>query len=331
MGFGRKSWLRYRVVIYALVVVGLFLYRNQINWSRLTTAFQGHGPAEKTLILAGRDLAPGLVTVLVEHYRRDYPDLDIRTLDGGTNQALEDLVNRRADAAFLSRPPTPAEQGLFRQVDGDTALVEAVGIGAILVLAGSEAFPEERPTGNNPEMTALQLGGLMAGDMQGLGDRFYAADPNLGHWAAAAHLVGREADPVDEAAVIYLADDRQVALAVANDPRALGMIASFDLPASAARTLPAVEDSLAGPRIVRLADPSGETAVDPTYEKVATGAYPLYVPLFVACRTNGGIQGGKFFTHLVSGRGLRQIERAGCIPAKQVLREIYLTTQAVGE
>jgi ABC-type phosphate transport system substrate-binding protein len=331
MGFGRKSWLRYRVVIYALVVVGLLFYRNQINWSRLTTAFKGDGPAEKSLVLAGRDLAPGLVDVLVEHYRRDYPDLDIKTQGGGTNQALEDLVNRRADVAFLSRPPNAAEQDLFLQVDGDTALVEAVGIGAILVIAGSEAFPEESPNGNGPAMTVVQLGGLMAGDMQGLGERFYAADPNLGHWAAAAHLVGRDADPVDEATVIYLADDRQVASAVANDPRALGMIASFDLPASPARTLSAREDSLAGPRIVRMADPSGDQKVDPTYENVANGAYPLYVPLFVACRTNGGIQGGKFFTHLVSNRGLRQVERAGCIPAKQVLREIYLTTQPVGE
>ena len=233
MGFGRKSWFRYRVVIYALVVVGLLLYRNQINWSRLTAAFKGDGPAEKSLVLAGRDLAPGLVDVLVEHYRRDYPDLDIRTQGGGTNQALEDLVNRRADVAFLSRPPTAAEQDLFLQVDGDTALVEAVGIGAIVVLAGSEVLTQEPPTGNGPALTAVQLGGLMAGDMQGLGDRFYAADPNLGHWAAAAHLVGRDADPVDEAAIIYLADDRQVADAVANDPGALGMIASFDLPASA--------------------------------------------------------------------------------------------------
>jgi hypothetical protein len=206
-----------------------------------------------------------------------------------------------------------------------------VGIGAILVLAGSDTFLQEPPTGNGPALTAVQLSGLMAGDMQGLGDRFYAADPNLGHWAAAANLVGRGADPVDDPAVIYLADDRQVAGAVANDPRALGMIASFDLPASATRTLPAGEDSLAGPRIVRLIGPAGDQPADPTYENVATGAYPLYVPLFVACRTNGGIQGGKFFTHLVSARGLRQIERAGCIPAKQVLREIYLTTEPVGE
>ena len=86
-----------------------------------------------------------------------------------------------------------------------------------------------------------------------------------------------------------------------------------------------------GPVIVPVADRPGSLGTEPTYETVAGGDYPLFVSLFVACRTNGGIQGGKFLTHLASGRGQRQIERAGCIPARQVLREIFLTTKAVGE
>jgi len=240
-------------------------------------------------------------------------------------------VNLRADVAFLSRPPTPAEQDLFRQVDGDTAIVEPVGLGGILILAGSDAFQGGRSSQALAGLTVEQLSGMMAGDMQGYCDRFYAADPNLGHWAAAARLVGRAPDPVDETAVVYLADDREVARAVANDPRGMGMVASFDLPASPMRILPAWEDSAAGPRIVLLAGlPDGEET-DPTYENVAPGAYPLFVSLFAACRTNGGIQGGKFLTHLATGRGQRQIERAGCIPAKQVLRQVYLTTKALGE
>jgi ABC-type phosphate transport system substrate-binding protein len=326
MGFGRKSWLRYRVIIYAVVAVGIFIYRNDIDWSRLTTAFQGREQGEPTLVLAGRNLAPDLVDILVNHYRRDYPELDIQTLPGGTNQALEDLVNRRADVAFLSRPPMPAEQDLFRQVDGDTAIVEPVGLGGILILAGSDTILKDSQV-----MTVEHLGGLMAGDTQGFCDRFYAADPNLGYWAAAARLTGRVSDPVDEAAVIYLANDREVARAVANDGRAMGMVVSFDLPAIFSPTLPAWEDSTVGPVIVPVADRPGGPATEPTYENVAGGAYPLFVSLFVACRTNGGIQGGKFLTHLASGRGQRQIERAGCIPARQVLREIFLTTQAVGE
>jgi ABC-type phosphate transport system substrate-binding protein len=331
MGFGRKSWLRYRVILYTVVAVGVFLYRNHIDWNRFTALFQGQQQGEPTLVLAGRDLAPGLVDILVDHYGRDYPRLDIRTLPGGTNQALEDLVNRRADVAFLSRPPTPDEQDLFRHVDGDTAIVEPVGLGGILLLAGSDTFPGAQSSSALPGLTVEQLGGLMAGDMQEYGDRFYAADPNLGHWAAAAKLVGRAPYPVDETTVVYLANDREVARAVANDPRSLGMVVSFDLPAAPQRTLPVGQEAAAGPGIVPLVGGPGGEKTDPTYENVASGAYPLFVSLFVACRTNGGIQGGKFLTHLASGRGQRQIERAGCIPAKQVLREIYLSTEALGE
>jgi hypothetical protein len=69
----------------------------------------------------------------------------------------------------------------------------------------------------------------------------------------------------------------------------------------------------------------------PTYENVATGVYPLYHSLFIACRENGDREGGMFVTHLSSARGLRQVERAGVVPARQVLREIYLNTNPIGE
>ena len=237
----------------------------------------------------------------------------------------------RAVIHFLSRPPTRAEQELFRQADGDTAIVVPVGVGAIVVLAGAGTLPGNRPPGQPAAMTVEQLGRLMAGDMQGQCDRFYAADPNLGFWAAAARLMGRDPAPVDTGTVVYLADDGQIVLAVGNDPRAMGMIASFDLPASPLRNLPAPGDSTAGPVIVAMADSSSAREVAPAYDTVAAGAYPLHLSLFVACRAGGGIQGGKFVTHLAGGRGQRQIERAGCIPAKKVPHEVLLTNRPLGE
>jgi ABC-type phosphate transport system substrate-binding protein len=323
MGFGSKSWLRYRVFIYAAVAIGVFLYRNHIDWTRLAPWSGDQEGADPTLVLTGSDLAPGLVDILIEHFRRDYPDLDVTIRPGGTNQALEDLLNGHTDVAFLSRPPTPPEQNLFRQVDGDTAIVVPVGVGAVMILAGSESSPGKRPGGGPVAVTREQLAGLMAGDMQQLGDRLYAADPNLGHWAAAAQLVGRDPEPTDTATVVYLADEEQVARAVANDPRALGLTVSFDLPAAM--------DSTTGPAIVPVWGPADDHGALPNYESVATGAYPLYVSLFVACRAEGNLQGGKFVTHLASGRGQRQIERAGCIPARQVPHEVFLTNQAVGQ
>jgi len=323
MGFGIKSWLRYRVIIYAAVAIGVFLYRNHIDWTRLALPSRDQEESDRTLVLTGSDLAPGLVDILVDHFRRDYPDLEVTIRPGGTNQALEDLLNGNADAVFLSRPPTLSEQELFRQVVGDTAIVVPVGVGAIMILAGNESPPGSRPPEGPVAVTREQLAGLMTGDMQGLGDRLYAADPNLGHWAAAAQLVGRAPDPADTTTVVYLADEEQVARAVVNDPRALGMIASFDLPAEM--------DSTTGPAIVPVRGLAEDQGALPSYESVATGTYPLYVSLFVACRADGNIPGGKFVTHLSSGRGQRQIERAGCIPAKQVPHEVFLTNRALGE
>ena len=318
MGLNRKSWNRYRIVIYTVVAVAIFTYRSHFDWNRLTAPLRNPAPTNTSLVIAGHDLAPAVIDNLALRYRRDYPALEVNLLGGGTHLALENLVNKQAAVAFLTRPPTPAEQDLFRQVDGDTAIVEPVAVGGLLLLAGAEVLvaAPETPDG----LTTTEVGALLSGDLQGLCDRFYAADPNFGHWAAAAQLLGRDPEPTDAPTVTYLATDQDVVRAVTNDPRALGMVVSFDLPSASA-------DSVPGPRLVPISGPDGGPPVAPTYENVASGDYPLFVSLMVACRTNGGIEGAKFVTHLASGPGQRQIERTGCIPAWRVLREVILKTE----
>ncbi len=327
MGLNRKSWNRYRVVIYTVIAVTIFTYRSQFDWSRLTAPFQNPAPTNTSLVIAGHDLAPAVIDNLALRYHRDYPALELTLLGGGTHLALENLVNKQAAVAFLTRPPTPAEQDLFRQVDGDTAIVEPVAVGGLLLLAGAEVLvlSPDATTG----LTTTQVGSLLNGDLQGLCDRFYAADPNYGHWAAAAQLLGRDPEPSDAPTVTYLATDQDVVRAVTNDPRALGMVVSFDLPSVSASTFTSAADSAPGPRLVPISGPDGSPPVAPTYENVASGDYPLFVSLMVACRTNGGIEGAKFVTHLASGPGQRQIERTGCIPARRVLREVILKTETL--
>ena len=208
-------------------------------------------------------------------------------------------------------------QDLFREVDGDTAVVAPVGIGGIVLLAGRDVLAAKAG------LTTAQIGALLDGERHGLCDRLYVADPNLGHWAAAAARLDRSPEPVDDESVVYLADDAAVARAVANDPRAVGLIVMFDLPT--------VTPAASGPMMVAVRETTDGPTVAATYENTASGDYPLYATLYVACRTNGGIQGAKFVTHLASGRGQRQVERAGCIPARQVLREIILTNEALGD
>jgi ABC-type phosphate transport system substrate-binding protein len=331
MGLNRKSWNRYRIVIYTVVAVAIFTYRSHFDWNRLTAPLRNPAPTNTSLVIAGHDLAPAVIDNLALRYHRDYPGLELTLLGGGTHLALENLVNKQAAVAFLTRPPTPAEQDLFRQVDGDTAIVEPVAVGGLLLLAGAEVLVSSPKTPAG--LTTTEVGGLLNGDLQDLCDRFYAADPNFGHWAAAAQLLGRDPEPSDAPTVTYLATDQEVVRAVTNDPRALGMVVSFDLSSSAdlpsvsAGTIASPADSVPSPRLVPISGPDGGPPVAPTYENVASGDYPLFVSLMVACRTNGGIEGAKFVTHLASGPGQRQIERNGCIPAWRVLREVILKTE----
>ena len=117
-----NSRLLLRVVIYLLIIVVLYKVRGGSQWRRLLYRIPGLAKADTTLILTGSDLAPVLVERLAHLYRGDYPDLEVLVRGGGTYHALEDIINDRADVAFLCRAPSQAEQELFRSVDKDTAL-----------------------------------------------------------------------------------------------------------------------------------------------------------------------------------------------------------------
>ncbi|MFH1844277.1 MAG: substrate-binding domain-containing protein [bacterium] len=313
----RRIWLLARVIIYIAIVVLLYLNRGGVPWRRLAVTLRGTGSADTTLTIAGRDLAPVLVDRLVAHYQREYPDLAISVTGGGTNQALEDLLNGRSSAAFLYRRPSRDEEELFRAIDGDTAIVVPVAVGGVILVAGDAA--DARP------VTLDDVRRLLTGDAAGRCERFYVPEPNEGLWDAVRANLGLSDPSPSSPFLVYLADAPAVLDAVSNDDHAWGIVSSLNAP------LDPGTDPPPGVRIVSLRAGPGESPLLPTYENVATGAYPLYHRLYLACRENGSREGGKFLTHLASARGLRQVERAGVVPARQILREIYLTTTPVGE
>jgi ABC-type phosphate transport system substrate-binding protein len=317
MGSRRRIWLLARMIVYIAVVVVLYLNRHGPPWRRLTDTLRGTGRAEATLTIAGRDLAPSLVDRLLVQYQRDYPDLAISVKGGGTNQALEDLLNGHASAAFLYRRPSSDEEGLFRTIDGDTAIVVPVAVGGVILLAGDA-------TDTGP-VTLDDVRRLLTGDAAGRCERLYVPDPNEGLWDAVCASLGLSGQPPARPFFVFLANAQAVLDAVNRDDRAWGIVSSLDAPFDPDVGPPP------GVHLVSLrAEPENSPAL-PTYENVATGAYPLHHRLYVACRENGSLQGGKFLTHLASARGLRQIERAGVVPASQILREVHLTTKPVGE
>ncbi len=304
-----------RVIIYVLVVIALILARGGVHWGNLAERLNPRESAMKTLSVAGLDLAPRLIPRLLAHYRRDYPDLGIEMTGGGTARALEDLANRRADVAFLSRPPAPDEQGLFKTARGDTALWFPVALGAVVVL--------ENPAAPVESLDVSTLRALADGAFPPSFDRLYVPDPNTGLWTAFRGRVGLAAgDSIRQTpGVVFLADEAQVLRAVAAEPRALGLGSSLSLPGNL--------DSL-GVAPVAVGTDTTRAAL-PTYEAIGYGEYPLFHYLYASCPASGSISGNMFLSYLVSARGQRQVERDGALPARRPLREVILTTGPVGK
>jgi ABC-type phosphate transport system substrate-binding protein len=300
----RRTWFLVRLVVYVAAIAVIFVVRGGGDLKPLRRLLATGSAADSTLTIAGRDLAPALVDDLVVGYRRDYPELIVNLAAGGTNQALEDLMNRRADVAFLYRPPTPQEQGLLRTLDGDTAVVVPVAVGGLVVVAADGAPPES--------LTVAQVVAA-AGGATG---RFYVPDPNEGAWDALRQRLSLPEQTT--AGVIFMADAPSVVEAVVADPGTLGLASTFTL-ASGAMV-----------RRVPISAAAGDSAAAPTFANLVTGAYPLYHWLYVVCREEGGIQGTKFVTYLAGARGQRQVEKAGVVPARQMAREVILTREPLG-
>lgn len=317
MASKRRTWFLVRVAVYLAVITGLLLWRGGVDWRARLRELRGAPAGEAALTVSGRDLAPALVDRLLSLYLQDYPQVNITAAGGGTNHALEDLANGRAGVALLYRPPTAAEQELLRAATGDTALVFPVAVAAAVLLAGAHAPADG--------LALDDLQAALAGRTPAPWVRFYAPDPNDGLWDAVRGRLELPAEAAAELPVTWLADGPAVAAAVAADDSAWGLVSTLAVPT----------DSLGLPvtaaRTVRLRAAADAEPAAPSRAAVASGAYPLDHRLLAACLDSGNFEGAKFVTHLASGRGQRQVERAGALPARQVAREVYLTRQPVGK
>jgi ABC-type phosphate transport system substrate-binding protein len=311
MASRRRKWLWARLTVYVAVIAVLLVVRGGLDLSRLKGLLRT-GSESASLVISGRDLAPHLLDRLIDTYGADYPGLEVSVRGGGTNRALEDLINRRADVALLYRRPDETEQRLFREADGDTATVVPVALGGILLLDASEAGPAVA--------TREQWRDRIAGRDTASAPTLYAPDPNGGLWTAFLTALGLETPPQTPAGIVFLPGADDVIAAVRGDG-ALGLASTLTVPADLA---------VAGVLAVAWRETDAAAAVTPTREAIAEGSYGLHHRLYAACRAGGGLQAAKFLTHLASARGQRQVERAGYLPDSRVLREIILTRKPVG-
>ncbi len=304
------SYLRLliRVAVYALVIIVLFRLRDRVEFKRLVRQLTAPSAADTSLVLSGSDAAPALINRMVANYHREYPKLALRVGGGQTTAALEELVNKRASVAFLSRPPLPSEQRLFVQAGGDSALWFPIALGAILVLVGQASADTSE--------SLVTLRALADGTPAAGRDKLYVPDPNSGLWDAFRAKLGlRPALDAAPSGVVFLKDDAAVADAVGADATSLGVISSFTMPDGPAPH---------GARAVSLRAAPGAQAFRPDVEQIASGDYPLWSYVYISCLSRGGAQGAKFVTYMTSTRGQRQIEDTDYLPVQQVMRPVYL-------
>jgi phosphate transport system substrate-binding protein len=309
--------LRGRFWLYGAIVLVLLLFRVVPALRHgVGIPWPGSFSRSASLVIAGTDNAPDLAPRLIAEYHRLYPKIDLRTTTGGTNRALEDLVNRKADVAFLSRPINPREHRMVRSL-GDTVLAFPVATAGIMLLVAKDSPVESVSVEDLRDLITGKRAAWTGSDGTGM-VRLYAPDPDLGLWPA---LLGQLSLPDSVPAnVVWLASEREVAEAVIRDPSAFGLASTLSSPPA---------DSAAW-RTVRLVGKPGTAAVDPSPDEIAAGGYPLYHYLYVACLQRGGALASGFVTMMQGQHGQVFIRREGFLPAREVAREIQLANRPVG-
>lgn len=293
-----------RFGIYAAVLLAIALWRFVLAPKPPQNAGGADGPRKQALVIAGLDLAPGLIPKLGNDYAAIRSETDLRYLPGGTRQALQDVINRRAQVAFLNRPPTAEERGVLRAVK-DSLDVIPVALGGIALITSS-ATPRD-------SISLDDLRGWIGG---GSDQRLYALDPNLGLWSALMEQLGLP-DRIPES-VVWLASVSDLCQAMVNDPGSLGVVSTFVLPDDLSR---------AGLALVPVSG-RGEGAFTTSEQGLARGDYPLLHFLYVSCRPDADARAASFVSYVRGGRGQRRVEHEGFLPARQVAREVLLVSAA---
>lgn len=298
---------RIRILLYALVVAALFLFRGPRSWEGLRDVLL---PPEDggSLRVAGRELAPDLVDELLRAYRRDYPKARLQTTPLGGAYAMEQLLEERTDVALLPRAPRAKEVSAFTSTDGGPPVAEPIAVGALVLLVSAEAAVDSITWGS---LRALVGGGTVGGI-----ERLYAEDPDRGSWDGLPPALGVEPGN----AILFLEDAEALEQALRDDPRGIGVRAEFAWPVGAP----------SGLKVLALSAPEGGSAARPTYEDVAHGRYALTTRLHVVCRASARGEASKLVTFASGARGQRSLERAGFLPAQRFLREILLDPGPLG-
>lgn len=304
--------LKRRILIYVVFLGGLFAWRFLPVLTPTIKKVPGLEKRGGGLVISGTDNAPDLLMQTVVQFQSDYPKIRIDLEGGGTVRALEDLLNKRAGVAALSRPPTERELRIAVE-HGDSLLSFPIALGGIAILAPRAAGLEA--------ITLDDLRGLLTGvpsealARKGI-TRFYGPDPNSGLWEVLLERLGYEG--VFQPRYIPLATGERVVEALRQDPNGIGFASDLTY------TLPGDDTTIVELRV----GASLAAAVLPTRAHLIEGGYPLYHHLYLCTTPGRDALAGGFVTYYTQPTGQRWVAKQGFLPARLPTREIRLTGKA---
>ncbi len=299
-----------RYVIYVLFIAGIIGWRLAPQLSNVIKKVPGIGKASGgALVISGTDSAPGFVVETVAQFTSEYPKVTVELGGGGTLTALENLLNKRADIAVLSRPPTDREARIAGE-RGDSLVYFPVALGGIALLAPTASGIEAITLG---ELRALLANGPAAAFPGRRIERFYGLSPNSGLWEA---LLARLGMPASLAPTyVPLETGEQVVSALRQDPAGIGFTSTltYELAATGG-----------GVREVAVTT-EGIGARLPTKGNIVDGSYPIFHNIYLCTISGGEAIASGFVTYYTQPTGQKWVARRGFLPARLPSRVVQLS------
>ena len=302
--------LRRRFLIYVLFIAGIVAWKLAPQMANVVKKVPGIGKAAgRALVISGSDSAPQFVVETVAQFTSEYPKVSVELGGGGTLQALENLLNKRADVAVLCRPPTDREMRIAGE-RGDSLVYFPVALGGIAVLAPRAAGIDAITLG---ELRALVSSGPAAAFPGRRIERFYGPSPNSGLWEA---LLARLGMPTSLApAYVPLETGEQVVSALRQDAGGIGFTSTLTY------TLATADESVREVAVTI----EGIGARLPTKGNIVDGSYPIFHHIYLCTISGGGALASGFVTYYTQPTGQKWVARRGFLPARLPSRVVQLS------
>lgn len=299
--------------------------RGALSAEESLPSYQSTVGVEGTLNSVGSDTISHLMTYWAEAFRKLYPNAEIRLEGKGSATAPRAISQGTAQLGPISRRMKPVEEETFKKVHGFRPTCIAVALDCVAVYVHQDnpirgltmaqldcVFSKTRNCGFQGIVTWGDAG--LEGDWAKTPIDLYGRNSDSGthaYFKQQALLKGEYKDDVQEQS-----DSASVVQRVAADRAGIGYSSlSFKAP---------------GVRVISLAKGAEDPLVEPTFDGVLSGSYPLGRTLYIYVAKRPGehlpIVNEEFLKFVLSRQGQELVVKAGygALPHAVVKRQLEL-------